>query len=696
MGGTLTKLIKISDKLCVLLIALFTGFAAFFATYLVHRRIPFPFMNFILVSILIWGLLFYLAFQYFKKVHGEILSIKQLRVSLILAGLLTLAVSVYSAEFYLYNYRSSDVMIEALPQSDGRSTGSVVAVARVVTDHNLWRVEPSSDLFQVGLEEGDAARVLKFDYAATITLGFQRSPFAGVVRIYDGSSEVVENLYSPTDKEIFYYEVQSNRWIAWQSPFTYLRGLLVIGLLYIVIFAVIKLIIVEYRHKKSFFYVSMVIVFLLSISYYSHYDGLILHADSVGYVNYFTGSERIKGNVFVYPVFIETCKALFGPAHYLYGVIFLQALLSFVAAAVFYKILSLLIPYSALCAVGTVLYAANPAVLTWNLCYLTESLSLTGAVLCLYCIVKFIERPSRGSLFASIGVALILVFLRPTFLLLLGLLLGFFIGRLVFNTETQKLNVWGCVTALAAFAVVGVYGLLFSQQYGYFSISNALPRQQMYVCINEGFYLKSGDPVFIEQVNNALKRQKEPWDVAVDVLSNYSDKDALELTKTCLKNAGLSYWKYIWRIMGENAVNPFPMYTFAGISKPFIYQRLLNIVYYGHIYFLIMLEVVVAAIIWVRRKQPHWIHLGLCAYMLLIVVASFTATNSEFMRTGSSVLPFAYCVIFLSLSAIGIYVSANHAVSDTSDDAPAQNDNVAFNSGIASGVERPNNKESGD
>ncbi len=181
-----------------------------------------------------------------------------------------------------------------------------------------------------------------------------------------------------------------------------------------------------------------------------------------------------------------------------------QALLSFASAAVFYKALRLLCPYKALCAAATVLYAANPAVLTWNLCYLTESLSLSGTVLCLYFTLACICRPAVKTALAAVGTALVLVFLRPSFLLLLGLLLGFFIGRLIFERQTKTVNLSGLLASLVAFALVGVYALLFSLQYGYFSISTTPPYQTLFVCIHEGFYRESDDEVFVQRVETAL------------------------------------------------------------------------------------------------------------------------------------------------------------------------------------------------
>ncbi len=501
------------------------------------------------------------------------------------------------------------------------------------------------------MDAGYAPQVVNFEHSDTIQLAFQRTPNAGVVRIQDGEREIIENLYSSKENSFFFYEVQSNRWISWGSPATYVRVILSFALLYVCFFMLVKAVIVEYRQNRSFFCAAMVVVFLLSLSFYSHFDGLIENPDSGKYLNYFSEMNGMSGTVFVYPVFIAICKFLFGPQHYLFGIIALQALLSFVAASCFYKTLRLVIPYPALCAAGTVLFAANPAVLTWNLCYMSESLSMSGATICLYFVVRFIRKPSLGSILASVCTAAVLVFVRPTFLLLLGLLLGFFIGRLLFTRQTQKLNLTGLFTSLGAFALVGVYALMFSFQYGYFSISDAMPRQMMYVCVNEGFYQLSDDPVFIERAKEAIQTIEDPWAAAMDVLSHYTGAEALEITSACREKAGWDYYRYVLRIMGENAVGPLPLNTVAGIAKPLVYQQLLNIMYFGHVYVLAIVELAVSVVTWIRRKQPQWLHLGLAAYMLLMLITTFTATNGEFIRTGSSVLPFAYCSALLCVSA---------------------------------------------
>lgn len=634
------------------------GIAALFITYLMQRLHPFPLINLIIVFLLIWGAIFFILMKYLKVVHPHTQTAWELRITLILAGVLALIFGFFGTDIFLYNYRPTVVMFEAMPQTDSRSAGSNVTLSRVVSNHHLWWAEQNTLFYQIAVEDGYAPRDLEFEYSTSINLVFQYGPNAGVVRIQDGVEETTQNLYAPQDGEFFIYKVQSNHWVAWNVA-TVVRVLGTLGLLYVSLYMTIKSILVEYRQHKSFFCVAMVAVLLLSLFYYSHFDGLIQNPDSSRHLYYFQNGSGIREDVFIYPVFVQLCKALFGAEHYMFGIVGLQAALSFVAAVFFYRTLQLLIPYHVLPAIGTVLFAANPAVLTWNLCYLTESLSMTGATIWLYFVIKFICNPSRTSLLASVGIATVLVFLRPTFLLLLGLLLGFFIGRLIFTKQTQKLNKTGLVTSLGAFALVGVYAFLFSQQYGYFSISNALPRQQMYVCVNEGFYMLSQDSIFIEQVEEAKRTIEEPWETATEVLRHYSGKEALEITSNCQKAAGMDYIRYVLRLMKEYAAEPYPTNSMAGVSKPLVFPQLLNVLYLGHIYILILVEIAVSIATWVRRKQPQWQYLGLGAYMLLIIVASFTATNGEFMRTGSSVLPFAYCSLMLGVSAMICYANSN-------------------------------------
>ncbi len=99
------------------LACLASAVTALFLTYLFHRRISFPVLNFIFVFILLWGLLLFLSLLYLKKIHFAALTRMQLRTAFVLAGVLTLAAGCTNTNLYLHNYRATDVVIEALPQT---------------------------------------------------------------------------------------------------------------------------------------------------------------------------------------------------------------------------------------------------------------------------------------------------------------------------------------------------------------------------------------------------------------------------------------------------------------------------------------------------------------------------------------------------------------------------------------------------
>ncbi len=91
-----------------------------------------------------------------------------------------------------------------------------------------------------------------------------------------------QNLYSLYSGQ-YYYRVQSGWWLNRGSPATYIRGLTVFALLFLLCYAALKAVWLEYTQRKSFFVLAMVVIFVLSLAYYSHFDGIITDLiDTVG------------------------------------------------------------------------------------------------------------------------------------------------------------------------------------------------------------------------------------------------------------------------------------------------------------------------------------------------------------------------------------------------------------------------------
>lgn len=122
----------------------------------------------------------------------------------------------------------------------------------------------------------------------------------------------------------------------------------------------------------------------------------------------------------VYPLFLELNKMLFGEDHYTTGVVVMQSLVYICSAAAFYALCHKLIHNRPFRCIILALYIV--LVPTWCNEILTESLSISGCVILSYAVVKNIEHPSLSrSLWITLGVV-ILLFLRPTFIVFLAIL----------------------------------------------------------------------------------------------------------------------------------------------------------------------------------------------------------------------------------------------------------------------------------
>ena len=119
-------------------------------------------------------------------------------------------------------------------------------------------------------------------------------------------------------------------------------------------------------------------------------------------------------------------------------VVLFQILISFIAVIYFYKTMKLTVKNKYIVSAITLLYAITPAIMGYDNCILTESLALSGYVFFMYNIIKYIKQSKLNNGIMAVIIAFILTFLRPTSLLLVGILFVFLIARFVFDRTNMK------------------------------------------------------------------------------------------------------------------------------------------------------------------------------------------------------------------------------------------------------------------
>lgn len=202
------------------------------------------------------------------------------------------------------------------------------------------------------------------------------------------------------------------------------------------------------RAKEIFVFAML---FLIRLIYFFSYKEVAVYADSYGYFDYnfekfihldFTEAGRTP----VYPLVLKILTG--GEWENLYIVTIFQMCISFVSLFYFYGLAKMLIAnahtyYISLGA--TLMYGASSMVFGYDNAILTESLALSGTVIFLWYIVKYLKEEKLKYFIKGNVLLLFLIFLRPTFLLFNVILFTFLIIRFILKKQETLRAILICV-----------------------------------------------------------------------------------------------------------------------------------------------------------------------------------------------------------------------------------------------------------
>ncbi len=377
-------------------------------------------------------------------------------------------------------------------------------------------------------------------------------------------------------------------------------------------------------------------------------------SDSYSYIN-FPFSEffqlQFDGRTPVYPAIIRLCYVIFGEVNFYLALTTLQQVVGIISVVFLYKAIVMVFKNEKTAFWLTVLYGACPSVYSWDYCLLTESFALSGTVIFLYLMMRYIQTPRFWLGATSISLMFVLTFLRPTFLLFDAVLFAFWIGRLIFCKEERKLAVKLCLCSSAVFAVVVVYACIFYQSFGYYSISDPMPRQSLVTNIQLEYYLESSNELYTETVREGLMENGwSAWSASTYVREIFTDVEIIEITNEYISTHRLTYAKDMYDRAGSIAETKFSNYYSYDYNSLFIgllpfyktYEGMVAPIRIAHLYAIMFIELIIAIALWVKTKRPPWVHLGLAIFVWGIVCSTVLATCDEYPRTLICTLPLAY------------------------------------------------------
>lgn len=400
--------------------------------------------------------------------------------------------------------------------------------------------------------------------------------------------------------------------------------------------------------------------------------------DSPEYISFGT-LEVLRGNLGatlgrppLYGFFLDLMEFLFG-ANYLVAVKYVQIFVSLLSVFIFARLLRRLGVSSPWREFSVLLYGVSPAIVGWDNMILTESFSLAGVIVFFYWIVLYIQHQRLLYGILAHLMTVMLIFLRPQFLVYLALLFVFLILKMVFpanQAERKKIIILLILQLFLWGAILG-YCLLFQREFGVFSLTTTSVRQDLKICIDREYYLEFDDKEVADFVSNCMATQQDAWKACEDTIAQYGRQQINLVTSNFFSDHFARYIFDTFKVMAGDMKTYFCGYGLEGYNVanesgalPQIYNIQIGLFQYmtvGHALLASVLEGIAMVVVWVRSRKIPWIHTALFSISVCTTFLTYFITCGEYMRTMISIVPYLYCMAAMFLQMCTSYFSGRQA-----------------------------------
>lgn len=358
--------------------------------------------------------------------------------------------------------------------------------------------------------------------------------------------------------------------------------------------------------------------------------------------SYLEGYEFGKLNSFrtpVYPTFIRVV-GLFGDdtTDELYArVAVAQELVSILSVFVFYLAMRKITKNKFMQSIGTLWYGCLPSIFSYNLCILTESLSISLFVVFLYTLFCYLQNKKIYQQILLAIETIILVLLRPSFLYLFIFFAILWFCSFIWDKENRKkVGVGILITVLAGTVILG-YRIANQVQNGIKGLSYVDSINQADIILGMKLYGSyENDPVD-EEITRIIKENikldvNTPWynNTKGAILQKYDYSTLAQYNSRCIKHNWKAYSvatiRRILKIGTENVSTVLAYHQEAKRQQDIMtLTRVVFPVTFGGFYAIILLEM--AFFFWNRWKKKSWTITGQMRFYTTLLLAGMLAVT---------------------------------------------------------------------
>ena len=370
-------------------------------------------------------------------------------------------------------------------------------------------------------------------------------------------------------------------------------------------------------------------ILLLCIAYRIYYFGF-LHPGMVLYnsdsVSYFYPVDLFKGVVDLYrtplyPYIIKFFEYI-SKDNLVSNLILFQQAISFLSIIPFYFVSKIILKKKYVVIAATLFYGMWHPIIIQNVYLNPESLCFAGSVFMLFIFVKYIEKPGKLTAVFLGLFPLLLIMLKPTYLILIFVVLLFLIFRFVSLRDERKIIYWGLLgLMLSATGVLG-YCEMNKRHNGQFVLSNIALNNTLAHISYSGAYREGGDDEFIAIIdaNRHLDYYTAPFIINNSVADKYRfyyERFPKYLPPTddmlyCLNFPDTPNYppERIKRFVTQS--------RFTSVYIKYMAERAFNIVAgaYGNLFMLLVLQSIIVIFAFFKYKKIAWAQ-GFCILFVL-------------------------------------------------------------------------------
>ncbi|MDB5147529.1 MAG: Dolichyl-phosphate-mannose-protein mannosyltransferase [Mucilaginibacter sp.] len=367
-----------------------------------------------------------------------------------------------------------------------------------------------------------------------------------------------------------------------------------------------------------------------------------LQWDSPSYLNYHANilyGEIDYYRTPVYPYFIKFV-GLFSEKHLIHNICIAQAVVSFLTIILFYRIVKNVFKTRAIINIATVFYAISPSILNFDKCIFTESLGISFMVIFLSLFINYLKQPALlKAIFLSLF-SFVAIMLRPSFVILIPVLIVFWILRIIYLRSELKMAASGIVTAIFCILLLLGYSNLNFKQNGIRGISIVTNINQFEIVVLNRLYEKSNDLEIRADIKDFMTKHKDGELLAPltnAVVRKYSNERMGNFIHQCIFSQP---FLYIEKILGtvynlqntpleSNYVHSEKHSAMGFLAKFFIEIKVISFLF---VYILFFINIIWVAVNFAKRKQKPWFNYFLLSVALAQLAVIVFGAQAEYQR----------------------------------------------------------------